>query len=103
MGLKKKPTPNKVTEQLQKAKKRAAAKRTVTKTEPKIPIKVPKKKSEVPPSKINKPTDFIKLGTKATSEERDVINRKILKGELKMAFYGIDGDVGYYYYRKQGK
>lgn len=102
MGLKKKLTPNKVTEQLQKAKKRAAAKRTDVEREPKTPIKVPTK-IESPTYKINKPSDFVKIGINSTQTERDVINKKILKGELKMAFYGVDGNTGYYYYRKKGK
>jgi hypothetical protein len=97
MGLKKKLTPNKVAEQVLAAKKRAAVKR---KSEPKKPIKKEEPKKKEPPVRVNKPTDFIRIAENATKEERDKISKMILKGEVTMGFYGIDGKIGYHYYRK---
>jgi hypothetical protein len=57
--------------------------KTETKTEPRA------KRSE------NK---YIRLGMDAKMDERKAISERVQKGELKLAYYATDSDVGYHYY-----
>jgi len=47
-----------------------------------------------------KPSDnkYVRLCMEAKSEERKEFNDKVKNGELKMAFYSVEGDNGYHYY-----
>jgi hypothetical protein len=47
-----------------------------------------------------KPSDnkYVRLCMEAKSEERKEFNDKVRSGELKMAFYSVEGDKGYHYY-----
>lgn len=41
---------------------------------------------------------YIRIHLGASAEEKFSINEKIKKGEIKFAFYAIDGEKGYFYY-----
>ena len=41
---------------------------------------------------------YIRLALGANMEDRKAFSERIQKGELKLAFYAVDGDVGYHYY-----
>jgi hypothetical protein len=43
---------------------------------------------------------YIRLSMNPSAEEKFSINEKIKKGDIKFAFYGIDGEKGYFYYKK---
>ena len=52
-----------------------------------------------------KPSDnkYVRLCMEAKSEERKEFNDKVKNGELKMAFYSVEGDKGYHYYQVMKK
>lgn len=41
---------------------------------------------------------YIRIHLGASAEEKFSINEKIKKGDIKFAFYGVDGEKGYFYY-----
>ena len=41
---------------------------------------------------------YIRLGMDAKMEERKAFSERVQKGELKLAYYATDSDVGYHYY-----
>ena len=42
--------------------------------------------------------NFVKIKSDANKEEFAVILKKVNAGELKWAYYALEGDVGYQYY-----
>ena len=64
-----------------------------TKVEPKEKVEV---KAE--PKTKRSENKYIRLALDAKMEERKAISERIQKGELKLAFYATDSDVGYHYY-----
>lgn len=73
--------------------------------EPKIEVKVEIKKEpileeqKVKRSK-NRPADgtYVRIALDAKAEERKILNERVLKGELKSAYFAVDGNKSYHYY-----
>lgn len=51
------------------------------------------------PSRVNKNTVFVKVPYNATSEEFKVVGNRIKNGEVQWAYFAVDGDKSYHYYR----
>lgn len=93
------------------------------KAEPKVIAKAePKKRVEQPVQKVEKPTPkkevkpevkeeeqpevkvkrsenkYVRVSLEAKADEKLPFIEKVKSGELKYAFYAIDGDKGYHYY-----
>lgn len=93
--------------------------------EPKLVPKLEPKKREVVDSKSSKKTDvnpvpqkvvlppiskpvepkikrvedkYLKLALNAPQDERRAFGERVQKGELKVAYYAAEGDIGYHYY-----
>lgn len=64
-----------------------------TKVEPKEKVEV---KTE--PKAKRSENKYIRLALDAKMEDRKAFSERVQKGELKIAFYAVDGDVGYHYY-----
>jgi len=73
----------------------------IVKIEPKVEIKIEPKVEEPKEKKTrSKPIEgtYIRIAMDAKNEERKVLNDRILKGELKPAYFAVDGNKGYHYY-----
>lgn len=78
--------------------------------EPKKVIKQAPKKREAPPKKeettkvVNKPKmkksedKYVRIALDATSDERKGFTDRVIKGELKLAYFAVENDKGYHYY-----
>jgi hypothetical protein len=100
--------------------RKKADKKPVPKLEPKkrvapipVPKVEPKKRAEVkliakeiPKPIILEPTEkvkrsenkYVRISLDAKQEERKEFSEKMQRGELKLAYYAIDGDKSYHYY-----
>ena len=41
---------------------------------------------------------FVRLATNATSDKRKEVADKITKGQLKLSYFAVDGELSYHYY-----
>jgi hypothetical protein len=48
----------------------------------------------------NPESNYIKISQKAKPEKFTEIGKKVNNGEVEFSFYTINGNSGYYYYRK---
>ena len=52
----------------------------------------------VKPKTTDKTTKYVRLATDASIDDKKVIWDKVQKGELKEAYFAVDGDKSYHYY-----
>ena len=67
------------------------------------PVKIEPVVDEIPEAKKVKPKSldkYIRFTFKELSESNTIqtINRRVIAGEIKYAYYSIDNDIGYHYY-----
>ncbi len=93
------------------AERKKVEKKPVIQIEPKkrvepMPVPIVVEKVEVK-AKVETKTEprakrsenkYIRLGMDAKMDERKAISERVQKGELKLAYYATDSDVGYHYY-----
>lgn len=93
--------------------RKKVARKPVLKVEPKKrekPIAIPKKIVKAPEEpktievKIVEPkvkraeNKYVKIALNAKMEERKIFSEKVQRGELKLAYYTTENDIGYHYY-----
>lgn len=90
-------------------KKRVQTK-PIPKFEPKKRVVDDKKQDKSPSKKIVLPPEptetkakkneykYVKIALDAPQEERRIFTERVQKGEIKLAYYAIDGEIGYHYY-----
>ena len=89
--------PKEVVEVKKEAPKPVEVKKEIKKEEPK-PVEVKKEVKEVE-KKVKPQTQYLRIAIDAPNEERKELNARVLKGELRVAYYAIDGNKGYHYYQ----
>jgi hypothetical protein len=52
----------------------------------------------IKPKTTDKAPKYVRLAIDASADDRKVIWDKIQKGELKEAYFAVDGDKAYHYY-----
>lgn len=70
---------------------------------PKQIVKVPEEPKtnevKVPETKVKRAENkYVRIALNAKMEERKVFSEKVQKGELKLAYYTTENDIGYHYY-----
>ena len=92
---------------MSKVRKKASPK-PIPKSEPKKreepkpelnPIIVVEEELEKPKKEKGETVKFIRISIDASREERQVFNERVIKGEIKLSYYSIDGKKGYHYYK----
>lgn len=85
------------------SERKKAEKKEIPKIEPKkreVPIEVPNietNKDEVKQKRVE--NKYTKLALDANQEERKVFSDKVKSGELKFAYYALEGEKGYHFYQ----
>jgi len=54
---------------------------------------------KIPKVIMNKPSDFVKIASNAKTDEFTVLGERVKRGEIRWAYFTVEGDVGYHYYR----
>lgn len=52
-----------------------------------------------PKAILNKPSDFVKISSNAKTDEFTLLGERVKSGEIRWAYFTIEGDTGYHYYR----
>jgi hypothetical protein len=47
----------------------------------------------------NKPNEYVRLPSNAKREDFTAMGERVRLGEVQWAYYALDGDIGYHYYR----
>jgi len=98
--IKKAPVKKTATEKPKTAK---SGNETATKTDKKEVKVAETAKSGNETSKVrslkNKPNEYVRLPSNGNREDFTAMGERVRIGEVQWAYYALDGDIGYHYYR----
>jgi len=83
--------------EVQSVQKKVVKKNVTVKTK-EIPVIIEEEQKEVKQRAKPSENKYIKLAIDANQEERKVFGDKVKSGEIKFAYYVLEGDKGYHYY-----